>query len=746
MSTTPTGINPETGLPYGFDLDAFLKMLNSGAEDFIKQAEETKVPGLANRIREMEGEGGGGIEGVGAPFWIRATEEINKAKYDPGAYARDRMAVLAMKYTYGTAQGYDPQFARGYGPSAAANLEEIRALQQYVTKNNYLTNEQIGEALSNGEKSATTHMYTDLRASKSGSFKEAVGFLAPVMLGALFPGLGGSIGSALGLGTGTAATVVGQSIVNTVLNGGDLKSGIMAAAIPVVGKEVAGTVAKTFIESGMDKAVANTVGNVVSNTGIALLQGKDPMQALLAGGVSAGVSAGTSALTNEIPGMSELPDFLKNTINTGITAELLNGNGIQAATNSLLNYKVPIAKAGGSSSTEAPLSEEEQEQLIENRLNKAIGQSQISPEEEDANTQLAIEELERLYGPSATTTPVEETAPATKSLDSSDVVNTLENAGLTETPISSPVDDFFKPTENIEELLVTDKRIEEPTAETPTAEAPIVEAPKESAEEVLVTDKLIKELTEPSYLPTDDDFPATPIKDEGEVLVTDKRIEEPTQPSYLPTDDDFPATPIKDEGEVLVTDKRIEKLTEPSYLPTDDDFPATPIKDEGEVVVVDKRPEKEIPEIEIVDDRPEKEPTTPTPTTPAPKPTTPKPTTPKPTAPAPAPAARAPAKQSAAQQVAPALLGMPQLGNVFYYGKDFSSQKQRLDPSGRLIQQEYKPLSVTQAGAELQLDKIAGTDENDIEALIQQIMASSGGDISPEELAQILGQQGASYG
>ncbi len=163
-------------------------------------------------------------------------------------------------------------------------------------------------------------------------------------------------------------------------------------------------------------------------------------------------------------------------------------------------------------------------------------------------------------------------------------------------------------------------------------------------------------------------------------------------------------------------------------------------------MVVDKRPEKEIPEIEIVDDRPEKEPTTPTPTTPAPKPTTPKPTTPKPTAPAPAPAARAPAKQSAAQQVAPALLGMPQLGNVFYYGKDFSSQKQRLDPSGRLIQQEYKPLSVTQAGAELQLDKIAGTDENDIEALIQQIMASSGGDISPEELAQILGQQGASYG
>jgi hypothetical protein len=96
--------------------------------------------------------------------------------------------------------------------------------------------------------------------------------------------------------------------------------------------------------------------------------------------------------------------------------------------------------------------------------------------------------------------------------------------------------------------------------------------------------------------------------------------------------------------------------------------------------------------------------------------------------------------------MAPALLGLPQLGNVFYYGKDFSSQRQELDPSGRLIQQEYDPLSVTQAGPELQLDKMAGSNENDVQALIQQIMANSGGDISPEEFAQILGQQGASYG
>jgi hypothetical protein len=146
----------------------------------------------------------------------------------------------------------------------------------------------------------------------------------------------------------------------------------------------------------------------------------------------------------------------------------------------------------------------------------------------------------------------------------------------------------------------------------------------------------------------------------------------------------------------------------------------------------------------------ETDPTAPEPTKPGPstpRPTTPRPTTPRPTTPtAPPTAAQPVAKQPAAQQIVPALLGMPQLADVFYYGKDFSSQKQELDPTGQLVPQEYDPLSVTQKGPELQLDKIDGTNENDVQALIQQIMASNNGNISPEELAQILGQQGNMYG
>jgi hypothetical protein len=189
-------------------------------------------------------------------------------------------------------------------------------------------------------------------------------------------------------------------------------------------------------------------------------------------------------------------------------------------------------------------------------------------------------------------------------------------------------------------------------------------------------------------------------------------------------------TPIRDEGELEIVGDR-----EPKYLPTDDDFPSTPIRDEGE--------------LEIVGDRPVKEPVTETPTTPAVPPTPKAPTSPKaPIAPPTAPKTPTTpvAQQSAVQEMAPALLGLPQLGNVFYYGKDFSSQKQQLDPSGRLVQQEYDPLSVTQAGPELELDTMAGSNENDVQALIQQIMVNSGGTATPEEIAEILGQQGNMYG
>ena len=92
--------------------------------------------------------------------------------------------------------------------------------------------------------------------------------------------------------------------------------------------------------------------------------------------------------------------------------------------------------------------------------------------------------------------------------------------------------------------------------------------------------------------------------------------------------------------------------------------------------------------------------------------------------------------------------GTPQLANVFYYGKDFGSKKQKVSKSGKLEQEEYKALSVTKAGAEgekIEEEELARkdkTDENDVEELLKKIEGSSDNAATPEEIAEII-RQGA---
>jgi hypothetical protein len=92
--------------------------------------------------------------------------------------------------------------------------------------------------------------------------------------------------------------------------------------------------------------------------------------------------------------------------------------------------------------------------------------------------------------------------------------------------------------------------------------------------------------------------------------------------------------------------------------------------------------------------------------------------------------------------------GAPQLANVFYYGKDFGSKKQKIGKKGQLEQEEYRSLSVTKAGAEgekLEEEALARkdkTDENDVEELLKKIEGSSDNAATPEEIAEII-RQGA---
>jgi hypothetical protein len=91
--------------------------------------------------------------------------------------------------------------------------------------------------------------------------------------------------------------------------------------------------------------------------------------------------------------------------------------------------------------------------------------------------------------------------------------------------------------------------------------------------------------------------------------------------------------------------------------------------------------------------------------------------------------------------------GVPQLANVFYYGKDFGGKKQKVDPTGELMMPPYHEISVTKAGAEPEPEAIpvaqeAKADENDISALLQQIMSSGDNNTTQEELMQIIQARG----
>ena len=94
-----------------------------------------------------------------------------------------------------------------------------------------------------------------------------------------------------------------------------------------------------------------------------------------------------------------------------------------------------------------------------------------------------------------------------------------------------------------------------------------------------------------------------------------------------------------------------------------------------------------------------------------------------------------------AQQAA-ASLGVPALANVFYYGKEFGSKKQRLTKQGTLKEEEYKPLSVTKAGAvgEMLEEQEIAAREKSKENSLDELLAQNEPGTSFEDLLNMLGK------
>ena len=87
-------------------------------------------------------------------------------------------------------------------------------------------------------------------------------------------------------------------------------------------------------------------------------------------------------------------------------------------------------------------------------------------------------------------------------------------------------------------------------------------------------------------------------------------------------------------------------------------------------------------------------------------------------------------------QQALAAAGIPQLANVFYYGKDFSSKKQKLTKEGELVEELYEPLSVVKPGAELeQLAEEAKSKQNTALDVADKLMGET---TSFDDLLKIL--------
>jgi H+/gluconate symporter-like permease len=93
-------------------------------------------------------------------------------------------------------------------------------------------------------------------------------------------------------------------------------------------------------------------------------------------------------------------------------------------------------------------------------------------------------------------------------------------------------------------------------------------------------------------------------------------------------------------------------------------------------------------------------------------------------------------------QATAAALGIPALANVFYYGKEFGSKKQKLNEKGQLVDEDYKSLSVTKPGAEGELMEDIAEEkknkENSANDALDLILGKSSDSMSLDDILNIV--------
>ena len=142
--------------------------------------------------------------------------------------------------------------------------------------------------------------------------------LAILAINIYAPGAGSAIGAAMGITNATAAAFIGNTVLNTALNGGDVNAAAKSAALQIGGQKLADTVTAGLADTAISTATKQIIGNTTSAATIAAIQGKDPMAAIAAGGISYGVSA----ITSQYDGFDKLPAASQKAVRTVLTGAL----------------------------------------------------------------------------------------------------------------------------------------------------------------------------------------------------------------------------------------------------------------------------------------------------------------------------------------------------------------------------------------------------------------------------------------
>jgi hypothetical protein len=150
-----------------------------------------------------------------------------------------------------------------------------------------------------------------------------------------------------------AAQALGQTVINTAMNGGDfeaaIKNAALAAGTNFIGSNVSGAVNDVLKNSGLPTNVTNAISSGVTSMAKAELTNKDPFAALL--GTETGIVIGE--LANQIPGFSDMSPYQKQATVSAMSGTLSGKTGAQL-TQDQLNLALKAGVKAGAEALDSP--------------------------------------------------------------------------------------------------------------------------------------------------------------------------------------------------------------------------------------------------------------------------------------------------------------------------------------------------------------------------------------------------------